>query len=148
MEVRFDNGKQKIRNPETRVYSPTGRGASRTFLDEDAPLAVRPRPDQSEQVSVARSVVRLSVLSKLLILLSVFLIALTALIALFGSAEYARITSEIGAVESDIETYRQQLSQVRKTQSSMNDYSSINDACLNRNMQLIWEPDVFGGANP
>ena len=69
------------------------------------------------------------------------MVALTALISLFGAAEYAEITSQISTIESDIESYEQQISQVRKTQSSMNDYRSINDACLDRGMQMIWELD-------
>ncbi len=148
MEVKFDNGKRRISNPETRVYSPTGDGTTRVSF-EDSPLPVRPRPEAREAAPVVRTIVRFSMLSKILIISAVFLIALTALISLFGAAEYARITSEIGTVESDIETYQQQISQVRKTQSSMNDYSSINDVCLDRNMQLIWESDMgMPGTNP
>lgn len=147
MEVKFDNGKHKIANPTTQVYRPTRRGDER-IVSEDTPIPVRARPDEEPQaISLLRSEVRLSDLSKVMVLISVFLIALTALISLFGSAEYARITSEIATVDSDIENYQQQISQVRKTQSSMNDYRSIYDACVERGMQMVWEPDVFSG-NP
>ena len=30
------------------------------------------------------------------------------------------------------------MSQVRKSQSSMNDYSSINDVCVERGMTMAW----------
>ena len=147
MDVKFEHGKHKISNPTTQVYRPTRRGKER-LVSEDTPIPVRTRPDdEPRQVSLLRSEVRLSDMSKIMVLISVFLIALTALISLFGAAEYAKITSEIASVEKDIETYEQQISQVKKTQSSMNDYRSIYDACVERGMQMVWEPGVFGG-NP
>lgn len=143
MEVKFDNGKHKIANPTTQVYRPTRHG-KRRIVSEDTPIPVRTRPtDEPRAVSLLRSEVRLSDMSKIMVLISVFLIALTALISLFGAAEYAKITSEIATVDSDIENYKQQISQVKKTQSSMNDYRSIYDACVERGMQMVWEPGVF-----
>jgi hypothetical protein len=147
MEVKFDNGKHKIVNPTTQVYRPVRRGDKR-IVSEDTPIPVRTHPEEaSPTVSLLRSEVRLSDLSKVMVLISVFLIALTALLSLFGSAEYARITANIATIESDIESYQQQISQVKKTQSSMNDYRSIYDACVERGMQMVWEPDLNNG-NP
>ncbi len=142
MEIRFDNEQHHGNGSETRIYDPTGRkSAPLTAVDRRAvPIA-----DETElDVRVPRSELRFSDSSKIMILISVFLIALTALISLFGASEYARISTEIETVKADIQTYEQQISQVRKTQSSMNDYASITDACLDRGMQMIWEPDVFG----
>lgn len=139
MEIRFRQEKRKKeRVPETRMYDPTKGGQT--------PVQAHRTSDDSA-LPIPRGGVRLSDLSKFMILIAVFLVALTALISLFGAAEYAEIISSIAAVESDIETYEQQISQVRKTQSSMNDYRSINDACLDRGMQMIWEPNV-SGTNP
>ena len=147
MEFHFDNETYRSNAAETRIYDPTGRKRQRGAAS-DAPVPVRLRQSEDDAlVERPRSQIRFSELSKIMVLISVFLIALTALLSLFGAAEYARISSEIETINSDIETYEQQISQVKKTQSAMNDYSSITDACLDRGMQMIWEPDVFG-SNP
>ena len=131
MEYPFGSGKRKSAASEMRQYNPAEQTASKkTRSALWLPASAKPR-----------SQIRFSTVSKIMILVSVFLVALTALISLFGAAEYARIMAEIAAIESDIETYEQQISQVKKTQSSMNDYASITDACLDRGMQMIWEPD-------
>lgn len=138
MEVQFDNDKRTIQNPKTRVYSPSRVGRPSKEL-EDASMPIRPRYEEKEE-PVADGKVRyeLSTMSKVLILLAVFAVALTALLALFGSAEYASIISETSKVESDIDEYEELMSQVLKDQSSMNDYSSINDVCVERGMTMIW----------
>ena len=140
MEIRFeDGGRQKTRAPEMRMYDPTERGQN----GDNTPVPVRLHNETDDvALPIPRGGIRFSDFSKIMILIAVFLIALTALISLFGAAEYAQITTDIASVQSDIETYEQQISQVKKTQSSMNDYSSINDACLDLGMQQIWEPDV------
>ena len=142
MNFRFREDKRKNeRIPETRMYDPTVKGA-------ETPVPLRShRESDDEALPIPRGGLRFSDLSKLMILIAVFLIAMTALVSLFGAAEYAQIVSDIASIESDIETYEQQISQVKKTQGSMNDYASINDACLDRGMQMIWEPDV-AGVNP
>ena len=140
MEIKFNSGKNESIGPATRTYNPASR-KNRRYGEGDFPVPVRMESDRDEAVSFLRSEIRFSDFSKILILISVFMVALTALISLFGAAEYAEITSQISIIESDIENYQQQISQVRKTQSSMNDYRSINDACLDRGMQMIWEPD-------
>jgi hypothetical protein len=58
--------------------------------------------------------------------------------SLFGSAEYARIVSDTATVNSEIETYNEQISQIRKSQSSMNDFATINEICRNRGMTMNW----------
>ena len=137
MEIRFQQGnRKKERVPQMRMYDPTAQNG-------ETPVPVRMHQETDDSaLPIPRGGVRFSDLSKFMILVAVFLIAMTALVSLFGAAEYAEIVSSISSVESDIETYRQQISQVKKTQSSMNDYSSINTACLDRGMQMIWEPDV------
>lgn len=138
MDVSFDKNPKKIRNPQTRIFSPTQMGTPKPVL-EDASMPVRPQPSREAQTAKkVRTVVRLTTSSKILILLSVFAIAATALFALFGSAEYARIISETAAVNSEIETYNEQISQLRKSQSSMNDFATINEVCRERGMTMNW----------
>ena len=142
MDIKFtEERRRKERAPEVRMYDPTAQNG-------ETPVPVRlHRETDDSALPIPRGGVRFSDLSKLMILIAVFLIAMTALVSLFGAAEYAQIVSDIASIESDIETYEQQISQVKKTQGSMNDYASINDACLDRGMQMIWEPDV-AGVNP
>lgn len=137
MDIRFrEDPKRRTKESEIRMYDPTAASG-------ETPTPVRMHQETDDvALPIPRGGIRFSDLSRLMILIAVFLIAMTALISLFGAAEYAQIISDIASVESDIETYEQQISQVRKTQSSMNDYASINDACLDRGMQMIWEPDV------
>ena len=138
MDVSFDKNPRKIHNPQTRIFSPTQTGTPTPVL-EDASMPVRPQPSKEERtVSRVRTVVRLSTSSKVLILLSVFAIAATALVALFGAAEYAKIISDTATVNSEIETYNEQISQLRKSQSSMNDFATINEICRKRGMTMNW----------
>ena len=139
MDVSFDRDPRKIHNPQTRIFSPTQTGTPAPVL-EDASMPVRPQPTKEERTAKkTRMIVRLSTSSKVLILLSVFAIAATALLALFGSAEYARIVSDTATVNSEIETYNEQISQIRKSQSSMNDFATINEICRNRGMTMNWD---------
>ena len=138
MDVSFDKNPRKIHNPQTRIFSPTQTGTPTPVL-EDASMPVRPQPSKEERtVSRVRTVVRLSTSSKVLILLSVFTVAATALFALFGAAEYAKIISDTATVNSEIETYNEQISQLRKSQSSMNDFATINEICRKRGMTMNW----------
>ena len=138
MEVQFDKNRRRIRNPQTRIFSPTQSGAPKPVL-EDASMPVRPQPkSEVARRERVKTVFRMTTLSKVLILLSVFTIAATALFALFGSAEYAKIVSDTAAVNSEIETLNEQISQIRKTQSTMNDFSTINDVCRSRGMTMNW----------
>ena len=138
MDVSFDKDPKKIRNPQTRIFSPTQTGNPTPVL-EDASMPVRPQPSREERTAKkVKTVVRLSTSSKVLILLSVFAIAATALFALFGAAEYARIISETATVNSEIESYNEQISQLRKSQSSMNDFATINEICRERGMTMNW----------
>ena len=148
MDVSFDKNPRRIHNPQTRIFSPTQTGTPTPVL-EDASMPVRPQPVKEERTAKkVRTVVRLTTSSKVLILLSVFAIAATALFALFGSAEYARIISETATVNSEIETYNEQISQIRKSQSSMNDFATINEICRNRGMTMNWYRGDAAGSSP
>ena len=138
MEVQFDRNRHKISNAKTRIFSPTQTGSPTPVL-EDASMPVRPQPrPETKQKSKVKTVLRMTTSSKVLILLSVFTIAATALFALFGAAEYARIISETASVNSEIDSYNEQISQLKKTQSSMNDFATINEVCRSRGMTMNW----------
>ena len=131
MERPYGSEKTKMTASGMRLYRPTQPTSSKE-VKRNRRRAARDARMQSE--------LRFSTLSKVMILVSVFLVALTALLSLFGAAEYAQISTDIATIDADIESYQQMISQVKKTQSSMNDYASITDACLDRGMQMIWEP--------
>ena len=138
MDVRFDKKPHQVKNPQTRIYSPTQTGEPTPVL-EDASMPIRPQPQKEERVKKnVRTEIRLSASSKVLILLAVFVIAATALLGLFGAAEYARVISETGTVNSEIDSYNEQISQLRKSQSSMNDFATINEVCRSRGMTMNW----------
>ena len=138
MEVQFDRNRHKISNPKTRIFSPTQTGSPTPVL-EDASMPVRPQPrTETKQKTKVRTVLRMTTSSKVLILLSVFAVAATALFALFGAAEYAKIISDTSTVNSEIESYNEQISQIRKTQSSMNDFATINEVYRSRGMTMNW----------
>ena len=131
MERPYGSEKTKMTASGMRLYRPTQPTSSKE-VKRNRRRAAREARMQSE--------LRFSTPSKVMILVSVFLVALTALLSLFGAAEYAQISTDIATIDADIESYQQMISQVKKTQSSMNDYASITDACLDRGMQMIWEP--------
>ena len=138
MEVQFDKNRRRIQNPQTRIFSPTQKGTPTPVL-EDASMPVRPQPKpEVQRREKVRTVIRITTPSKVLILLSVFAIAAAALFALFGSAEYAKIISDTATVNSEIDTLNEQISQIRKTQSSMNDFATINEVCRSRGMTMNW----------
>ena len=138
MDVQFDDDQKVVGSAKTRIYSPTKTGTLTPVL-EDASMPIRPQPSrEARKKSNVRTEVRLTTLSKVLMLLSVFVIAATALFALFGAADYARIISNTASVNSEIESYKQQISQLQKTQSSMNDFSTINEVCRRLGMTMNW----------
>ena len=138
MDVRFDDDLKKSGSAKTRIYSPTKTGEPSPVL-EDISMPIRPQPQRNPRKKRSvRTEVRLTAMSKILILLSVFVIAATALFALFGAADYARIISDTASVNKEIESYTQQISQLKKTQSSMNDFATINEVCRRLGMTMNW----------
>ncbi len=139
MDVQFNEDQSKSGSAKTRIYSPTKSGKPTPVL-EDASMPIRPQPTRQpvKKKKNVRTEVRLTSASKILILLSVFVIAATALFALFGAADYARIISDTAAVNKEIDSYNDQISQIRKTQSSMNDFATINEVCRGLGMTMNW----------
>ncbi len=139
MDVQFNDDLPKPGSAKTRIYSPNKSGSPTPVL-EDASMPIRPQPTREpvKKKANVRTEVRLTSASKVLILLSVFVIAATALFALFGAADYARIVSDTAAVNKEIDSYNEQISQIKKSQSSMNDFATINEVCRRLGMTMNW----------
>ena len=144
MDVQFDEDRQKATSAKTRLYSPSKTGDPTPIL-EDPSMPIRPQPTRETQKK-RREIkeLRLTPMSKILILLSLFVIAATALFGLFGAAEYAQIISDTASVNKEIENYNDQISQLKKTQSSMNDFATINDVCRRLGMTMNWYKGAMG----
>lgn len=148
MDVQFDDDLKKSGSAKTRIYSPTKTGNPTPVL-EDTSMPIRPQPTRTARKKRSvRTEVRLTTMSKILILLSVFVIAGTALFALFGAADYARIISDTATVNKEIESYNQQISQLKKTQSSMNDFATINEVCRRLGMTMNWYKGAADSSAP
>ena len=147
MDVQFDEDRQKVTSAKTRLYSPNKTGDPTPIL-EDPSMPIRPQPTR-ESRKKRREIkeIRLSQMSKILILLSIFVIAATALFGLFGAAEYAQIISDTASVNKEIENYNDQISQIRKTQSSMNDFATINEVCRRLGMTMNWYKGTSTGTD-
>ena len=138
MDVQFDEDRQKATSAKTRLYSPSKTGDPTPIL-EDPSMPIRPQP--TREVRKKRKEIkeiRLTSTSKILILLSLFVIAATALFGLSGAAEYAKIVSDTASVNKEIDNYNDQISQLKKTQSSMNDFATINEVCRRLGMTMNW----------
>lgn len=147
MDVQFDEDRQTVTSAKTRLYSPSKTGDPTPIL-EDPSMPIRPQPSR-EARKKRREIkeVRLTPMSKILILLSLFVIAATALFGLFGAAEYAQIVSDTASVDKEIASYNDQISQLKKTQSSMNDFATINDVCRRLGMTMNWYKGAMGGTD-
>jgi hypothetical protein len=75
MEIKFNSGKNESIGPATRTYNPASR-KNRRYGEGDFPVPVRMESDRDETVSFLRSEIRFSDFSKILILISVFMVAL------------------------------------------------------------------------
>ena len=78
------------------------------------------------------------VYSRILMILAVFLIAGTAILAISGSAQIAKIYTEIHSLDSEISSYKEKISLLRKEQSTLNDYATINEANQNVGRVMSW----------
>jgi len=144
MEVSFDTEKHNGTGaPVTRLYSPARRNGPEVRMVEEAAenLPVYPQPrekdiEAEESVEIRRP--RVPIYSRILMILSVFLIAATAILAISGSAQIAKIYTEIHTLEKDIADYKEDISLLRKEQSTLNDYATINEANQNVGRVMSW----------
>ena len=137
MEVSFDTEKHNGAGaPVTRIYAPSHRNGPEVRMIEEAAenLPVYPQPrekDLEAEQAVELPKPKVPVYSRILMILAVFLIAATAILAISGSAQIAKIYTEIHSLDSEISSYKEKISLLRKEQSTLNDYATINEANQN-----------------
>ena len=144
MEVSFDTEKNTGSGaPVTRIYSPSRRNGPEVRMVEEVAenLPVYPQPREKDieaEQAVEVEKPKVPVYSRILMILAVFLIAATAILAISGSAQIAKIYTEIHSLESDISSYKEKISLLRKEQSTLNDYATINAANQNVGRVMSW----------
>ena len=144
MEVSFDTEKKNGTGaPVTRIYAPSHRNGPEVRMIEEAAenLPVYPQPrekDLEEEIAVEVAKPKVPVYSRILMILAVFLIAGTAILAISGSAQIAKIYTEIHSLETEISSYKEKISLLRKEQSTLNDYTTINEANQNVGRVMSW----------
>ena len=144
MEVSFDTEKKNGTGaPVTRIYAPSHRNGPEVRMIEEAAenLPVYPQPrekDLEEEVVVEAPKPKVPIYSQILMILAVFLIAGTAILAISGSAQIAKIYTEIHSLDSEISSYKEKISLLRKEQSTLNDYATINEANQNVGRVMSW----------
>lgn len=144
MEVSFDTEKHAGKaGTVTRIYAPSHRNGPEVRMIEEVAesLPVYPQPrekDIEEEQTVEVERPKVPVYSRILMILAVFLIAATAILAISGSAQIAKIYTDIHTLESDISSYKEKISLLRKEQSTLNDYTTINEANQNVGRVMSW----------
>ena len=144
MEVSFDTEKHNGAGaPVTRIYAPSHRNGPEVRMIEEAAenLPVYPQPrekDLEAEQAVELPKPKVPVYSRILMILAVFLIAGTAILAISGSAQIAKIYTEIHSLDSEISSYKEKISLLRKEQSTLNDYATINEANQNMGRVMSW----------
>ncbi|MCL2695134.1 MAG: hypothetical protein FWE69_02280 [Clostridiales bacterium] len=150
MDVTFDSGKSGKRPPRTRIYAPTHKPAAKqvTYIrfedDTDAaPLAVQPQPNvaELEELPAAAQPKAMTMQSKILLLLAIFLVSATILLGLRGNAEIARIYTDIARLDKEIGSIEEELSQIKKDQGAMSGYIAIRDSNEEAGRILNWNTD-------
>ncbi|MDO4544156.1 MAG: hypothetical protein Q4C01_06340 [Clostridia bacterium] len=145
MEVQFDNDKRGTNIPKTRIYAPTHRNYTVVELEEEeTPSAVVvPQPMKEEiEAPAAETEARersWPLSSKILLIVSMFVVAGTALLGLKGSSDITKIYSDIADINSEIAEYEELTSQIINDQGSLNDYTSINEANREAGRVMTWE---------
>ena len=144
MEVSFDTEKKTGAGaPVTRIYAPSHRNGPEVRLIEEAAenLPVYPQPrekDLEAEQAVEAEKPKVPLYSQILMILAVFLIAATAILAISGSAQIAKIYTEIHSLDSEISSYKEKISLLRKEQSTLHDYTTINEANQNVGRVMSW----------
>lgn len=132
---------EKRKTASTRVWAPTKQDKFE-LLQNDTPQAQIVKPQPTEQDAVPTVVKRrepLPMSSRVLIILSLFMVAGTAILGLSGSAEISAVYSEISSIDNEVTTYEENISQLKKEQNALNDYNSINDVNRRAGRTMIWD---------
>ena len=144
MEVSFDTEKHNGTGaPVTRIYAPSHRNGPEVRVVEEVAESLPVYPQPREKDIVAEQAVevekpKVPVYSRILMILAVFLIAATAILAISGSAKIAKIYTDIHSLESEISSYKEKISLLRKEQSTLNDYATINEANQSVGRVMSW----------
>ncbi len=144
MEVSFDTEKHNGTGaPVTRIYAPSHRNGPEVRMIEEVAerLPVYPQPRQKdieEEQVVEAERPKVPIYSRILMILAVFMIAATAILAISGSAQVAKIYTDIHSLEREISSYKEKISLLRKEQSTLNDYTTINEANQNVGRVMSW----------
>ena len=151
MEVSFDTEKRGKNTPHTRIYAPTDKSFSDIRMQAEDDTPVRPQPlrfeSDAEEADAPVPEVKTSasektpVYSYVLLVLAIFIIAATAILAITGNARVAEIYSDIYALDDEITSYKEQISMLKKEQSALNDYNTISNANRNAGRIMTWEDD-------
>lgn len=143
MDVSFDNQKRAERNPApvTRIYAPSRNKSQVRVVEEVADLPVYPQPRERDLEKREAPVQKVPIYSRVLLLVSIFLIAGTAIFAISGSARVAQIYTQIYTLENEIEDYNEKISLLKKQQSTMTDYSTIDQANRDAGRVMTWNED-------
>lgn len=144
MEVSFDTEKRGNHAPSTRIYAPTHKSEVELKVLSEEGTAVRPQPkaeaaEKARAQAAAPRVDKADLLSRLLLLITVFMIAATAILAIDGNARVAKIYTEIYELQDEITSYENQISLLEKEQSALNDYTTINQANQDAGRTMNWE---------
>lgn len=148
MEVSFDTEKHNGASaPVTRIYAPSHRNGPEIRMIEEASenLPVYPQPREKDiqaEQAVEVEKPKVPVYSRILMIVAVFLIAATAILAINGSAKIAKIYTEIHTLDSEISSYKEKISLLRKEQSMLNDYTTINEANQNVGRVMSWNDNT------
>ena len=148
MEVSFDTEKHNGAGaPVTRIYAPSHRNGPEIRMIEEAAenLPVYPQPREKDiqaEQAVEVEKPKVPVYSRILMILAVFLIAATAILAINGSAKIAKIYTEIHTLDSEISSIKEKISLLRKEQSMLNDYTTINEANQNVGRVMSWNDNT------
>lgn len=137
----MEQDNEKRRAASTRVWAPT-RQDKFELLEADTPQAqiVKPQPTEEDaRPTVVKRRAPLPMTSRILLIASLFLIAGTAILGLSGSASISAVYSEIAKVDNEITTYQENISQLKKEQNALNDYTSINDVNRRAGRTMIWD---------
>ena len=144
MEVSFDTEKHNGAGaPVTRIYAPSHRNGPEVRMIEEAAenLPVYPQPrekDLEAEQAVELPKPKVPVYSRILMILAVFLIAGTAILFFFNDTATTEIYTEIHSLDSEISSYKEKISLLRKEQSTLNDYATINEANQNVGRVMSW----------
>jgi len=144
MDVTFDSGNRDRPTAKTRIYAPThpSAGGQPIPISPDGEQLPQPQPRPSEQnpqgVLAPEQPRAMTMQSKILLLITIFLVAVTILFGLRGSAQIARLYADIYRLDSEIATYEEEISQIRKEQGATSGYIAIRDTNQEAGRILNW----------